>query len=112
MAYYQAHKPLVEQEDAVGHAVRALYLYAGLADVARETGEQDLLEACDRLWKSVTQKRMYITGAVGSSRYGEAFTFDLTCPTTPSTAKPAPPLHWCSSHSACSSFRRAASMPM
>lgn len=80
MAYYQAHKPLTEQEDAVGHSVRALYLYSGLADVARVTGAQDLTEACLRLWNSVTRKRMYITGAVGSSQYGEAFTFDYDLP--------------------------------
>ncbi len=79
-SYYQAHKPVREQEDAVGHAVRALYLYAGMADVARETGDAELAAACDRLWNSVTRKRMYITGAVGSSEYGEAFTFDYDLP--------------------------------
>ena len=79
-SYYQAHKPVREQEDAVGHAVRALYLYSGMADVARETDDGELRAACERLWKSTTQKRMYITGAVGSSEYGEAFTFDYDLP--------------------------------
>lgn len=79
-AYYQAHKPLREQRDAVGHAVRALYLYSGLADVARATGDAQLLETCRALWESVTRRQMYITGAVGSSSYGEAFTFDYDLP--------------------------------
>ncbi len=78
--YYQADKPLKEQQDAVGHAVRALYLYAGATDVARETNDAELTETCRRLWRSVTHRRMYITGAVGSSEYGEAFTFDYDLP--------------------------------
>lgn len=80
MKYYQAHEPLSEQQDAVGHAVRALYLYAGMADVARVTQNAALLEASRRLWNSVTEKQMYITGNVGSSSYGEAFTFDYDLP--------------------------------
>ena len=78
--YYQAGKPVREQTDAEGHAVRALYLYSGMADVARETGDAELAGACLRLWKSTVEKRMYITGAVGSSEYGEAFTFDYDLP--------------------------------
>lgn len=78
--YYQAHKPLREQEDAVGHAVRALYLYSGAADVAREMDDESLKETCRRLWRSVTERQMYITGAVGSSSYGEAFSFDYDLP--------------------------------
>lgn len=79
-AYYQAHEPLVKQQDAVGHAVRALYLYSGMADVARESNDEELKESCRRLWRSVTERRMYITGSVGSSAYGEAFTFDYDLP--------------------------------
>ncbi|MBR2766379.1 MAG: glycoside hydrolase family 127 protein [Blautia sp.] len=78
--YYQAQEPVREQADAVGHAVRAVYLYSGMADVARETEDSSLAEACRRLWKSITGKRMYITGAIGSSEYGEAFTFDYDLP--------------------------------
>jgi len=78
--YYQAHRPLREQRDAVGHAVRALYLCSGMADVASETGDASLVAACRRLWKSVTQRRMYITGGVGSSRHGERFTCDYDLP--------------------------------
>lgn len=79
-SYYQAHMPVREQKDAVGHAVRALYLYSGMADVARETQDAQLAEACQALWRSVTQRRMYITGSIGSSEYGEAFTFDYDLP--------------------------------
>ncbi len=71
---------MTEQKDAVGHSVSALYLYSALADVARQTNDPDLLEAAERLWRSVTHRRMYITGGVGSSSYGEAFTFDYDLP--------------------------------
>ena len=78
--YYQAGKPVREQEDAEGHAVRAMYLYSGMADVSRETGDTSLADACRRLWRSVVSRRMYITGSIGSSEYGEAFTFDYDLP--------------------------------
>jgi len=76
----QAHQPVRQQQDAVGHAVRAMYLYCGMADVAVETGDAELLEACRRLWKSATRRRMYVIGAVGSTAHGEAFTFDCDLP--------------------------------
>ena len=78
--YYQAGKPVREQEDAEGHAVRAVYLYSGMADVARETGDVSLADACRRLWRSIVSRRMYVTGSIGSSEYGEAFTFDYDLP--------------------------------
>lgn len=78
--YYQAGKPIREQKDAEGHAVRAMYLFSGVADVARETGDESLKQACRDLWKSTTKRRMYITGAVGSTEYGEAFSFDYDMP--------------------------------
>ncbi|MBR2824648.1 MAG: glycoside hydrolase family 127 protein, partial [Clostridia bacterium] len=78
--YYQAHEPLREQRKAVGHAVRAVYLYSGMADVARETGDATLAEACRRLWENLTEHRMYVTGAIGSSEYGEGFTLDDDLP--------------------------------
>ncbi|TDO94042.1 hypothetical protein DFR79_1047 [Halanaerobium saccharolyticum] len=78
--YYQAQAPVREQEAAVGHAVRALYMYSGMADAARETGDQTLIDACKRLWKNTTQKQMYITGGTGSSVHGESFTFDYDLP--------------------------------
>ena len=78
--YWQAHAPLRKQADAEGHAVRALYLYSGMADVAAETGDRSLVAACRRLWQSVTQRRMYVTGGVGSSCHGERFTCDCDLP--------------------------------
>ena len=78
--YYQAGKPLPEQTDAEGHAVRAVYLYSGMADVARETGDEQLKETVRKLWQSITRRRMYVTGSIGSSEYGEAFTFDYDLP--------------------------------
>lgn len=72
----QAHLPVREQTEAVGHAVRATYLYCGMADVAYETGDEGLLKACRTLFDNIISKRMYITGGIGSSSTGEAFTLD------------------------------------
>ncbi|RKX35037.1 MAG: glycoside hydrolase family 127 protein [Verrucomicrobia bacterium] len=76
----QAHKPVRDQKNAVGHSVRACYLYAGMADVAAGTGDRELLAACRRLWRSMTERRMYVTGGIGSSRFAEEFTFDYDLP--------------------------------
>ncbi|AOZ95410.1 glycoside hydrolase GH127 family [Butyrivibrio hungatei] len=78
--YYQAHKPVREQDEAVGHAVRAVYLYSGMADVARLTGDEELYAACERLWDSAVNKKMYITGGIGSTNIGEAFTYNYDLP--------------------------------
>lgn len=78
--YYQAGKPVREQKTAEGHAVRAVYLYSGMASVAKETGDETLTAAVKELWEDVTRRQMYITGAIGSSDYGEAFTFDYDLP--------------------------------
>ena len=69
-----------EQKAAAGHAVRALYMYSGMADVARVTGDQSLIGACKQLWDNTTSKQMYITGGTGSSVQGESFTFDYDLP--------------------------------
>ena len=79
-AYCQADRPVREQGEAEGHAVRAMYLYCAMADLARLTGDDSLRSACERLWTSAAEKRMYITGGIGSSSYGEAFTFDYDLP--------------------------------
>lgn len=71
--YLQAHKPVVEQQEAIGHAVRATYMYSGMADVAALTGDEDYIHAIDRLWENVVSKKIYITGGIGASRRGEAF---------------------------------------
>ncbi len=80
MTYNQAHAPVREQTDAVGHAVRAVYLYTGMADVALETGDRTLAAACERLFQSIVQKRMYLTGGIGSVYEGEAFGGDYHLP--------------------------------
>lgn len=79
-AYYQAHKPLLEQREPVGHAVRANYLYAGAAAAARCAKDEKLYEHLRGLWREMTEKQMYLTGQVGSSEYGEAFTFPYDLP--------------------------------
>jgi hypothetical protein len=79
-AYYQSHLPVREQETAVGHAVRALYLYCAMADIAMEYNDSGLLESCRRLWDNIVQKQMYITGSVGSSGHMERFTVDYDLP--------------------------------
>lgn len=78
--YYQAGAPVREMKEAVGHAVRAVYLYSGMADVARETLDDSLYEACQAMWNSIVERRMYITGSIGASAYGEAFTIDYDLP--------------------------------
>lgn len=71
--YSQAHKPVVEQDEAVGHAVRAAYMYAGMADVAALTGDTSYVHAIDRIWDNIVSKKLYITGGIGATNQGEAF---------------------------------------
>jgi DUF1680 family protein len=71
--YLQAHKPVIEQDEAVGHAVRATYMYSGMADVAALTGNADYISAIDRIWENVVSKKIYVTGGIGSRHEGEAF---------------------------------------
>lgn len=78
--YMQAHMPVNEQSAPEGHAVRAMYLATGMADVARETGDAKLKAACRRIFESTACRRMYITGGVGSTEVGEAFTYDYDLP--------------------------------
>lgn len=78
--YLQAHLPVREQDAAEGHSVRAGYLYAGMADVAAETGDAELFDACRRLWRSIVDRRMYVTGGIGSHRFGERFSVDYDLP--------------------------------
>ena len=78
--YQQSGVPLRKAERAVGHAVRAVYLYTGMADLAAETDDTELYSACKRLWESITKKQMYITGGIGSTVHGEAFSVDYDLP--------------------------------
>lgn len=80
LKYSQSHKPVREQDEAVGHAVRLVYMLAGMADVAAETKDEHLLQACRRMWSSIVKKRMYITAGIGSMSYSEAFTADYDLP--------------------------------
>lgn len=69
-AYWQAHRPLADQDEPRGHAVRAMYLYAAMADVARERGDAGLTASCHRLWDEVVARHLYIIGGVGSDGPG------------------------------------------
>lgn len=80
MDYAQAHMPLREQKTAEGHAVRAVYLYSAMADLAEEYQDEALLKQCEELWDNITSRRMYITGSIGSAAYGERFTSDYDLP--------------------------------
>ncbi|WP_260410617.1 glycoside hydrolase family 127 protein [Cohnella xylanilytica] len=80
LEYNQSHLPVREQSVAVGHSVRAVYMYTAMADLARLTGDAELRAACERLWNNVTRKQMYITGGIGSTHHGEAFSFDYDLP--------------------------------
>lgn len=82
--YRQSAKPVREQTEATGHAVRAVYLYTGMADLAAETEDKELFAACRRLWENIVHRKMYITGGIGSTVQGEAFTVDYDLP--PDTA--------------------------
>ena len=78
--YAQAHLPLQEQTECVGHAVRAMYLYSAAADIAAHTGDTGILNALEALWRNVTEKRLYVTGGVGPSGHNEGFTNDYELP--------------------------------
>jgi len=71
--YSQSHIPVVKQDEAVGHAVRATYMYTGMADVAALTGDTAYIHAVDRIWSNIVNKKLYITGGIGATGNGEAF---------------------------------------
>ena len=77
--YNQFHQPVREQKEATGHAVRAVYMYTAMADLASKTQDVKLLETCREIWNNITNKQMYITGGIGATHSGEAFTvaYDL-----------------------------------
>lgn len=77
--YTQSHKPIRQQDEALGHAVRAMYLYTAMADLAFEDNDNDVAQACRKLYANITEKKMYVTGGIGSTYIGEAFTaaYDL-----------------------------------
>ncbi|HEX6551207.1 MAG TPA: beta-L-arabinofuranosidase domain-containing protein, partial [Ktedonobacteraceae bacterium] len=78
--YNQSHLPVREQREVVGHAVRAMYLYSAMADLARELHDQSLFDADQRLWNHLCTTRLYITGGLGPSQHNEGFTADYDLP--------------------------------
>jgi uncharacterized protein len=78
--YCQAHVPVREQTKATGHSVRAAYLYSGMADIAAETGDAELLAVCRSIWDDLTHHQMYITGGLGPAHANEGFTFEYDLP--------------------------------
>ena len=78
--YSQDHKPVIEQSEAVGHAVRAAYMYSGMADVAALTGDSSYIQAIGRIWEDVVSGKLYLTGGIGATSAGEAFGGDYNLP--------------------------------
>jgi DUF1680 family protein len=78
--YMQDHLPVIEQTEAVGHSVRAVYMYTGMADVAALTGDTSYIAAIDRLWENVVGRKLYLTGGIGARHTGEAFGDDYELP--------------------------------
>lgn len=78
--YSQSHKPVREQDKVVGHAVRAMYLYTAMADLAAELGDTELKRACEILWDDVMETKMYVTAGLGPSAHNEGFTHDFDLP--------------------------------
>lgn len=81
--YFQSHIPVIDQREAVGHAVRANYMYTAMADVAALTGDTAYLEAIDGIWENVVGKKLSVTGGVGASPHGEAYGADYDLPNHP-----------------------------
>ncbi len=78
--YNQDHKPVVQQDEAVGHAVRAAYMYSGMADVAALTGDKSYINALDKIWSNVVGKKLYLTGGIGASGSWEGFAKNYELP--------------------------------
>jgi uncharacterized protein len=81
-AYWQDHIPVVDQREAIGHAVRAAYLYSGVADVAALTGNESYLKAIDSIWENTVSKKMYVQGGIGAVPDGERFGGNYELPNT------------------------------
>ena len=80
MSYAQSHLPVRQQHTAEGHAVRAVYLFTAMADAASQTKDPELINACEKIFSNITEKRMYITGGLGQTHNGEAFSIDYLLP--------------------------------
>jgi uncharacterized protein len=86
-AYMQAHEPLRQQHEVVGHAVRAMYLYSAAADLAYELKDDQLAEICKGLWQDLCRSKLYLTGGLGSAAENEGFTKDYDLPNLESYAE-------------------------
>ena len=103
--YTQDHLPVREQREAVGHAVRATYMYAAMTDVAALTGDDALAAASRALWHNVSERKLALTGGIGARHHGESFGDDYgNCPTRAPTTRPARPSATFSGTSASSSW--------
>ncbi|NVM63251.1 hypothetical protein FHW88_001527 [Mucilaginibacter sp. SG538B] len=80
--YWQDNEPVIAQEDAEGHAVRAMYLYSGMADVAALTGDKEYITAIDKIWNNMVGKKIYVQGGIGAVPGGERFGADYELPNT------------------------------
>ncbi|MCR5527370.1 MAG: glycoside hydrolase family 127 protein [Lachnospiraceae bacterium] len=78
--YFQIQEAPAKQSTAEGHAVRQIYLCTAMAELAREDGDKELADACRRIWRNIVDRRMYVTGGIGSTVNGEAFTLDYDLP--------------------------------
>ena len=78
--YFQDNEPVVDQDEAEGHAVRAMYLYSGMADVAALTGDKQYIAAIDRIWNNMVSKKIYVQGSIGAVGDGERFGADYELP--------------------------------
>jgi DUF1680 family protein len=86
-AYMQAHVPIREQREVVGHAVRAMYLYSAITDLAQESGDQDLISVCKNFWQDLCRSKLYVTGGLGSAAENEGFTKEYDLPNLDSYAE-------------------------
>lgn len=80
--YWQDNEPVIAQDDAEGHAVRAMYLYSGMADVAALTGDKEYITAIDKIWNNMVGKKIYVQGGIGAVPGGERFGADYELPNT------------------------------
>ncbi|MCW5944120.1 MAG: glycoside hydrolase family 127 protein [Fimbriimonadaceae bacterium] len=85
--YFQDHKPVREQTEIVGHAVRGMYLFSAVAEMAKTSPDEALEQASHAVWNNLTEKRMYVTGGIGPSGHNEGFTFDYDLPNRTSYAE-------------------------
>ena len=109
--YNQSHAPVREQFEVVGHAVRAMYLYPAMADLAGRYGRPGLRYTCERLWSHMVSTRLYITGGIGSSARNEGFSADFDLPTAKPMRRAAQRSGWCNGPAACSTSPLMATTP-